>query len=376
MTRLLLVSDSPALPASYANVVRWFADAVSPLGFEVAFGSLQHGGLPLAYEFNGRRYPHYGCAPPTRIANAIEAFDPSIVVHVRDPVAMIPRFFPGSYSVKAPAQTKHVIQWCPVQHEVLPWDYVEVLHREADLVMPFTKAGEDRLGNSGLARDRMAWLPLGVSPSFSDPDGPVSTGYGRDGVPLLMSVGLGHQDRKMFPILMRAYREIVQDVDLDWYLHTTAIGAFDLVEHAKMLGVDGHWMFPHQHDPNIGIDEEDLARRYRKASAYVACSTGEGFNMPLTEAAALGRVLVHPDMPNESEVVGDYEGPRLSYATHPIPRITSWEWLPDVSSLAEQLAKVKDLKPDPAAGRRYYERHNWGVVAARFREIVEQRGWT
>lgn len=376
--RLLLVSDAPSIPASYGNVVRWFADAVSGHGVEVAFGSVQHVGHPLLYEFHGHRYALYGCAPPHRIGAAIDDYDPDVVMHVRDPVAMVPRMFPGSYSVKAPAKGKPVIQWVPVQHEFLPADYIEVLHREADLVLTFTRAGLERLGNAGLVRDRMEVLPLGVSPSYSDPEGPVATGYGREGVPIVMSVGLGHQDRKMFPVLMRAFREAVSadpKLDLEFYLHTTSTGAFDLVEHAKMLGVDGRWMFPHNHDPGIGWPEEDLASRYRRALAYVSCSTGEGFNMPLSEAAALGRVLIYPQTPNETEVVSDYEGPKLSYATHPIPRVSNWEWLPDPASLAEQLLKLRDLKPDPAAGRKYYEAHTWKKTAEKFVSIVKERGW-
>lgn len=376
--RLLIVADSPNLSASYGNVARWFADAVSVLGVDVAFGSLQHSGNPLAYEFNGRRYPLYGCAPPQRIAAAIGDYNPDLVVHIRDPVAMIPRFFPQSYSVKSPAKNKPVIQWCPTQHEILPWDYIEVLHRESDLVLPFTKAGVDRLGNAGLVRDRMEPLPLGVSPAYSDPDGPVATGYGREGVPIVMSVGLGHQDRKAFPVLMRAFRDALSidpTLDFDWYLHTTPTGAFDLPEHAKMLGVDGRWMFPHEHDPVIGITEEQLACRYRRAFAYAACSTGEGWNMPLSEAAALGRVLVNPRTPNETEVLSDYDGPKLSYNTFPIPRSTNWEWLPDPADLAKQLVKIRDLKPDPAAGRRYYAAHSWAKTAERFVEIVKARGW-
>ena len=97
--------------------------------------------------------------------------------------------------------------------------------------------------------------------------------------------------------------------------------------------------------------------------------------MPLSEAAALGRVLIYPRTPNEAEVVEDYTGPKFSYATFPIPRTTNWEWLPSASSLAEQLLKLRDLKPDPVAGRRYYERHAWSLTAKRFVEICRSRGW-
>ena len=375
LLRLLLVTDSPTLPVSYANVGRHFADAVAPLGVEVAFGSLQHSDSMLSYEFKGRKYRHYGCAPPQqRIGAAIEDYDPDLIVHLRDPVAMAPRLFPQSYSVKAPARSKPVWQWVPVPDELMAWDIVEVLHREADVVLPFTRAGGDKLGNAGMVRDRIEPLTLGVSESYSDPEGPVAGGYGRPGVPIVMTVGLAHQERKPFPMLMRAYHEVAGQIDLEFYLHATMAGAYDLPEHARMLGVDGRWIFPHLYDPGVGYPEEELAARYRRALAYASLGTAEGWDMPLSEACALGRVVIYPNEPTRSEVVSDYEGPKLRYETFPIPRMAAWERLADPVSLGEQLAKLRDLKPDPTAGRRYYAAHSWAKTAERFVEIARGRG--
>jgi glycosyltransferase involved in cell wall biosynthesis len=375
MTKVLLVTDTPAIPTSYANCARFFADAVAPLGVEVAFGSIQHMGERLTYEFNGRGYRHYGCNPPYRIRAAVEDFDPDVVLHLRDPVPLIPKYFPnGNYTVKGQAGGRPTWHWVPVQHETLPWDYIDALHREADVVLPFTVVGGEALGNAGLVRDRIEPLPLGVSPSYSDPEGPVATGYGRPGIPLVMSVGLGHQDRKAFPVLMRAYREVIGEIDLEFYIHSMEVAAFDLLEHIKMLGVDGHWMFPHLYDPQFGYPEEEFATRYRRATAYASVGTGEGWDMPLSEAAALGRVMFVPNDPNRLEVVSDYEGPKLVFDTFPIPRSMNWERLPDPHSLAQQLLKLKDLKPDPAAGRRYFEKHTWKKTAEQFVKVLQSRG--
>ena len=375
--KVLLLSDSPGLPASYANVVRWFADAVSEKGVTVAFGSMQHMGYPLKFEFRSRTYQHFGCAPPHRITDAVLEFDPDLILHVRDPIVHIPRFFPqGFYSVKAQAVNgAPTATWVPVQHECLPWDYIDALHREYDAVLPFTRAGVEVLGNHGLVRDRMDPLLLGVSPAYSDPEGPVATGYGRDKVPIVMSVGLGGQDRKAFPVLMRAYREIAGAVDADFYLHTTLVGAYDLAEHARIMGVDNHWIFPRGYDPNIGYTEEELAGRYRRALAYVSVGTGEGFDMPLSEACCLGRAVFFPDDANRMDVTSDYEGPKFPVKTFPIPRATNWERMIDTADLARQLARLPNLSPDPRAGREYYKRHSWSTVATAFLEIAKRRGW-
>lgn len=377
--RLLLVTDSPATPSSYANIARWFGDAVAGRGVTVGFASFQHAGLPLGFEFRGRTYPHYGCLPPHRITDAVADFDPDLIVHVRDPIVHIPRLYgPNAYSVRGQAANgAPVWGWIPVQHEVSPWEYVAAINQEYSVVLPFTRAGAENLGNLGVPRDRLEPLLLGVSPSYSDPDGPVAAGYGREGVPIVMSVGLGHQDRKAFPVLMRAYRHALAadpGLDLDFYLHTTPLGAFDLQEHVRMTGTDGHWIFPKGYDPGIGYPEEELARRYRKAAAYVSVGTGEGWDMPLSEAAALGRVLVLPDDPNRREVAADYDGPKIVVGTNPIPRITNWERIIEPTLLGVALMKLRDLAPDPAAGRAYYARHSWAVVADEFLRICGGRG--
>lgn len=370
----MLISDSPTIPTGYANIVRYFGDALAARGVKVGFGSLQHPGLPLIYEFNGRTYPLFGCNPPHRITDAINGFDPDLIIHIRDIVSQIPRLFPGAYSVKDQAHGRPVWGWIPVQHEAIPWEYVEALHKEYQVILPFTAAGAELLGNTGVVRDRMEPLVPGVSPAYSDPEGPIAEGYGRKDVPIVMSVGLGHQDRKCFPALMRAYREVQGSLDLDFYLHTTALGAFDLREHARMLGVSGHWLFPHGYDPGIGYTEENMAMRYRKAAAYISAGTGEGLDLPLMEAAAMGKVLIYPDEPNRAEVVADYEGPKMAYATAPIPRANNWEVLPDPHSLAQCLLQLGELVPSSSAGRNYYSRHTWKACAERFLAIAEARG--
>jgi hypothetical protein len=344
------------------------------MGVDVAFGSLQHAGLPLIYRFNGREYPHYGCNPPHRITDAISDFNPDLILHIRDIVAQIPRLYPGAYSVRSQAHGRPVWGWVPVQHETVPFDYVTALHKEYETILTFTAAGAELLGNSGVVRDRLEVLVPGVSSTYGRPEGTVAEGYGRPHVPIVMSVGLGTQDRKCFPALMRAYAEVRDSIDLDFYLHTGSVGAFDLLEHSRVLGVSGHWLFPRGYDPGIGVTEEAMAMRYRKAVAYVSLGTGEGLDMPLMEAAAMGLVLIHPNEPNRTEVVSDFEGRRLTYATAPIPRVNNWEHLPDPHSLAQCLYQLREAVRSPQAGRNYYLRHDWKSCAERFLGIVEDRG--
>ena len=373
--RLLLLADSPTIPTSYGNAGRNFAHAVAGRGVTVGFGAMQLVGDPTTFHHRGRTYPVFGCNPPHRIGAAVEAFDPDLIVHVREPLVHVPRLYVNQwYSVRKQASNGAPTWWWgPVQEELVPWDYVEALHSEYSVLMPFTAAGGHRLGNAGVVRDRIAPLPVGVSDSYSDPYGPVARDYGR-GPPILMSVGLGHQDRKSFPVLLWALRELAGNPDMEVYLHTTRQGAFDLDEHARLLGVDGKVMWPHLHDPGVGIPEEALAARYRRAWAYVSVGTGEGWDMPLSEACALGRVAILPRDSNRLEVVDDYAGPKIVVRSSPLPRPTGWERIMDPDDLARQIRRHSALQPDPEAGRDYYRRHSWDAVADRFVRIARERG--
>ena len=50
------------------------------------------------------------------------------------------------------------------------------------------------------------------------------------------------------------------------------------------------------------------------------------------------------------------------------------ERLIDPEDLARALLLVDGAAPDPAAGRRYYEKHSWARIAEKFLEIAKRRG--
>jgi glycosyltransferase involved in cell wall biosynthesis len=373
--RTLLLSDAPNFTSSYGNIARHFADAVRPHGVEVGFCSFQHSGEKLIYRYNGHDYPLYGAGTVFRAADAVKDFQPDVVLHMREPVALVPRFYPQAYSVRAIAEGHPVWGWTAVQAETVAYDYVDAMHREYDLVLPFTECGGELLGNSGIVRDRIETLVPGISAAYGEPEGP-TVNLGRPGVPLVMSVGVHDQDRKAFPVLMRGYREIVEDVDLDFYLHTAMTGAFDMLTHARDMGVSGHWLFPMFYDKSQGMSEEHFSKYYRTAHAYATVGTGEGLNMPLLEAACMGRFVIAPDMPNNREVLEGYpEDLKAFVSTFPIPRVTSWEWLPDPVSMGKALRRVPDAVPSADDGRAHFALHSWERTAERFVEIAHKRGF-
>jgi hypothetical protein len=373
---VLVIADSPAFTSSYGGIARHFGTSMAKRGVDVAFVSFQHPGAKLVFESDGFRFPHYGAASGWhRAADAVREFDPDLILHIRDYQSIAEGTVAGAYSVRKISCGKPVWGWLPVMDETVSPAYVNAMHREYDTILAFTPSGAELLGNAGVVRDRLEVLMPGVSAAYSDPEGP-TVNLGRPGVPLVMSVGVHDQDRKTFPVLMRAYRSVVANTDLDFYLHTAQVGTFHLLEHISDQGVTGHWLFPMFYDKAQGLSEETLAKYYRTARAYVAVGTGEGLDLPAMEAAALGRMVIAPDFPNHHDVLREYpdELKRL-VLTHPIPRQTSWEWLMDADSLAAALSDVTGAVPSPDAGRAYYSEHSWDVAADRFMEIAHRRGF-
>jgi glycosyltransferase involved in cell wall biosynthesis len=373
--RPLLLTDSPSLTTGYGNIIRHFGLALRAAGHDAAFGSMNNMGSVLEWRppDGGEPFKHYQCLPADKIAAAVKDCEPDLVLHMRDPVAHILKWFPAGYSVRANSLGKPCWGWIPVQADAMPWEWIDALHNEYSRVLTFTPSGVEAFGNAGLVRNRLSWLMPGISEAYG-PDGD-TVSLGRPGVPLGMSVGVPDQDRKMFPLVIRAYREIRDEVDADFYFHTGMLGAFDLPTHARTLSVMGHWLFPLAHDKALGMPEATLAMYYRAASFYVTASTGEGLNMPLMEAAATGLPVVFSDLPTHADAVADYpEQLKFPVRTHPLPRTTTWERLCDVGDLALNLRAAMGTKRSPDAGRAYREAHSWKNTAARFLEQAKQAG--
>jgi hypothetical protein len=367
------------LTTGYGNIARHFGRGLLQVGHDVGFASLQHVGEKLWYRCGEDLVPHYGANPIQRLPAAVKDFAPDLVLHIRDVVAHIAKWWPSAYSLRGLTDGVPVWGWTPVQHLPVPWDYVDAAMREYDRTLVFTRAGRDALCNAGHMRNLVDALMPGVSPAYAQRQGPAAD-VGRKDVPLVMTVGVADQPRKMYPILMRAYKKILGRVDLDFYLHTLVAGAYDLLAHINELGVQGHWLFPASHNPLWGMPEEEMARHYRRATAYAAVGTGEGLNLPLMEAAAMGRYLIYPSFPNNEEVVHDYGGISRAVKTRRIPLTTSWEWVMDEDDLAAALERVpaiaKELgtAEDQEAATEYYDRHSWRATVHDFLAIAEREG--
>ncbi|HEX2189281.1 MAG TPA: glycosyltransferase family 4 protein [Longimicrobiaceae bacterium] len=133
------------------------------------------------------------------------------------------------------------------------------------------------------------------------------------------------------------------------------------------------------------VPDAEMPRLYRAATHYVSLSFGEGWDMPMTEAAAAGLSLVAPRhsayleyldddsahwIPaRETEV--DFRG-RLARADVALFDGMRW-WEPDPDAAAAVLRDVIDGRAAPKRAReRVLERYGWDRVSRRLVEVLAE----
>lgn len=201
----------------------------------------------------------------------------------------------------------------------------------------------------------IGWFHLGADIDNSMP----STGLPDDGLavlanltsrPTFLSVGT-IEPRKAHHVTLAAFDALWaqgQDVNLvlvgkQGWLVDELVAA---LQHHPELGVRLFWL--------TGVSDEYLAKVYDAATCLVTASVGEGFGLPLIEAAQHNKPVIARDLPVFKEVAGDcavyFSGDHLALAqvistwlvqhrAGQTPDISSMPWLTWAQS-AEQLKHV------------------------------------
>ena len=156
----------------------------------------------------------------------------------------------------------------------------------------------------GIARESITVAPLGVSPAFSpaDPSLPCEL-PSRVTVPYLLHVGDLHERRNLM---------VVVDALIESRRHFGVLPALSLVLAGIDRGVaDALCAVVREADapdavlPLGVVDEEQLHRLYRCATALVYPSRYEGFGFPVLEAMACGTPVIASRAASIPEILGD-----------------------------------------------------------------------
>lgn len=209
-----------------------------------------------------------------------------------------------------------LLSWTPVDHGPLPPDRVVAFFNRPGkkLALAMSRSGEKALLDSGLSRDRLFYAPHSVNASIWAPG--ASTMRPKMLIPddaFLVATNAANKGitpiRKCFPEMAAAMTVFMaRHPDVFWYLHTEATGIANGVRIDRLLQkfklpLDRIRIVP-QYDYRMGIDSRVLADITRGADVLLATSRGEGFGLPVLEAAAAGVPSIATRHTAQEELIG------------------------------------------------------------------------
>lgn len=227
--------------------------------------------------------------------------------------------------------------------------------RAARIICDSQHAAEDVQRRLGVARERIAIIPLGVAPSFSPPEDPVTPGELRR----RLGVGAGGflvvyagtaQPRKRIEVAIEATRR----------LRESGLDVVFAIAGRRRPGYEPQWVRrPPSHVRLLGeLPEKELIGLLGAADCMVSPSSYEGFGLTFAEAMACGTPVVGVATTSIPEVVG--EGGLLVEA-------------PEAEAIAEALARLL-REPDLRAAKSHAaleeaRRFSWQHTAERTLEV-------
>ena len=139
---------------------------------------------------------------------------------------------------------------------------------------------------------------------------------------------------------LKIFRIKHPEVDLRVYFHTTqARGeSYDLMDLAKLIGIQDIIKFPSDYDYLIGFSEERMARIYNAFDVLLSATNGEGFGLPVIEAQCCGNAVLATDCMSFPELVNYGELCKVK-TWFTVPAMLT-KAIPDEGDIAEKLWKM------------------------------------
>jgi len=375
--KIAIASDLPSFSTGYGQAAHGLAKyLMRELNHSVCFIGLQHGGSPLYHRIDNVKgsepnyLPVYAGNTQMNIDRSIREIKPDVIIHIRDAFAHVQKYFPTPYTLMG--RGARVLLWVPVQGAPLPQEFIDACNTQADIVITLTEWGRNQLLFQGVTTNRLhSAIPIGYDPEVWYPRKVRKEDYGfSPDRKLIGSVGINDQYRKGWPLLIKAASIALKKkkIDLDLYLHTSELGAFDLPAHARAFGFTGHLLFPASYDKGWGVDVNTLAEIVSCFDIYASASIAEGQSVPLLEAAAAGKPLVVSDLPVFREVFGDHATYVTTYQLY--PATWSMDYVIDPQDMAEKFASV--LSNPPSDNTDYIQNYSWPSLMKKWEKALEE----
>ena len=313
--RIAIYSNSPWAPTGYGQQTAQLSKYLSQDGYAVSVIS-NYGLEATSTDWQGIRiYPR-----------GFDAYSNDVIsAHARhwfEQEPDVPNLLLTLYDVwviKNPSLKEfNVASWVPIDHMPIP---VEVLkYCRQDFVHPIamSKFGSDQLTKHDVEH---SYAPHGIEtiyrPTEYYQDGDEKT-YPRDFMEVgkddfvvtINSANKGIPPRKGFAEMFLAFSLFAADKpDAKLYVHTErdgAAGGIRLLDLMKSVGLtDDKVKFVNQYAIRSGIPPQLLAAIYTTSDVFLCTSLGEGFGIPVIEAAACGTKVIVTNATAQPELVGE-----------------------------------------------------------------------
>ncbi len=324
MSRICLASHHPEQTTSFARVARVVAGAMVAAGHSVRLvGSVIDDRLGLdAGGYVTRR------VRPAELADAARraAADADLLITVGDPW-----MFEGLESVRRDSPGCRWLSCFPLDGGPVPREWtawIAAAHRR----VVFSDHARQLLAETGTDADV---VPHGVDLNvFNSQDKPAAKRavVGDGGAFIVGFVGTNSL-RKNIPALLRAFTTFAADKpDALLYLHTPIVGYWDLEELTDRYGITARTRATLNFHPQFGLPDATLAKLYNAMDLLVLPTMGEGFGLPLLEAAACGVPTIATDCAACPELLPD-----------PIQRAAVRAWITMRRGIEQAIVDEDDL---------------------------------
>jgi len=250
-----------------------------------------------------------------------------------------------------------VASWVPVDHLPVPPKVLKFSQRPTVMSIAMSQFGLGQLQRAGIDAE---YAPHSVDTDVFKPD---ATAGGADGREILgipddaFVVGMVAANKGTAPV-RKAFGEnllamghfMAQHTDVILYLHTESRGAsmgIDLKALATACGIpEDRVIWVDQWAYYAGLGPDLLAAIMGAFDVHLLCSRGEGFGVPVLEAAACGVPSIVSDFTAQPELVADF-GYLATIQPYWDAGSSAWFCTPLVHSIVDQLEDAYVTSNDP-----------------------------
>jgi glycosyltransferase involved in cell wall biosynthesis len=203
--------------------------------------------------------------------------------------------------------------WTPVDHQPLPPLVARFLAEGGHHAIAMSRFGEQELLKAGVPREEVTYIPHGIDTAvFNDRGKGARAAMGLPEDCFLVVTNAANRGRipirKAFGEMADAMATFMRDrPDVYWMIHTEPQGLSEGVNLPRLMqatGVDSQRVrYPNPIQFRNGIPQDAIASLFSAADCHLLTSMGEGFGIPVAEAAACGTLSVVSDFSAQPELL-------------------------------------------------------------------------